>query len=215
MSDSSPLVPIGSLLDSSLLTKAASIANAQVEEAIELILRGLLAKGVSLHRPDWITSQGFYQFLTKDLLDHQLPEPAVKSSGNVELKYDDIRFDSPNFMAGVTEDFLLDLLSPAAFIGDELAHTCRDGAEVVSKQQAILNIQRWKDQWIEIVPIGFRPERPVKTPDGSLYFQFQCAYETTDRSNRKSKHDGGGLCQLALEGKSYRVVGCMMVGFEM
>ena len=215
-------VPIRSLLSKRTLKQTAAKAEqGRHEEAIGELLAALLDAGVITEQPTWITDRAYYKFLVTDFLDHTIPEPPPLAPGAetrhaIGVLYDQVRSDSPNHMATVTELFLEDLLDvEQPFEGHLLAHTCRDGEEVVPKAVALEKIRRWKAQWTDIRPLAFGTGKPVRGPDGAVYFQFGCAYGVTDRHGNTEEYDGPGLSQLALEEGEFRVVGWVMEGFEM
>ncbi len=218
-------VPIGDFLSRKVAKQATAMAKArQFERANKLLLETFMKAGVYTEQPEWMTDAGFYRFLTTDFLEHTIPAPPEQTAIDgdpqkrhvIAVMYDQVRSDSPNHMATVTTQFLEDLLDPAApFTGELLAHTCRDGAEAVPKAQALQKIRQWKEQWTKIVPVGFGTGKPLKGPDGAVYFNFGCEYRVTDRDGVEHTFDGPGLSQLALEGKAFRVVGFSMEGFEM
>ena len=218
-------VPIASLLQRGLV-EAANEAAAQERytEAIKIMLRGLVDAGVASAQPEWLTDPGFYHFLVNDLLAHRVPKPPPpeqRQLGNGEqhiiyVDYDQVRSDSPNYLVMVTEAFLIDLLNPGEpFSGDYLAKRCRGGREEVSRETALATIRAWKEQWTEIVPVGFAPGVPLQGPDGALYFRYGCEYRVTRPTGEEVTYSGEGIMQLDLEGGEYRVVGCSMEGFEM
>ena len=218
-----PLVPIRNFVSPELLSIARRKAEAgDFEGASEWLAKEITRQaGVTLDRPGWLSEEGYYRYLSTDLLDFEIPEPTDQSDARdikrvLHVAYDDVRSDSPNHMATVTEAFLADLLHYGhPFSGHLLAHTCRDGADVVDKATATQKIRRWKEQWTEIIPIGFGPAKPLRGPDGAIYFQFGCAYHVTDKKGNREEYEGPGLSQLALEDGEFRVVGFVMEGFEM
>ena len=215
-------VPIRSLLSRKTLKQTATKAKqGKHDAAIAELLAALQHAGVLTEQPDWITDRAYYEFLVTDFLDHTIPEPPPPAPGAetrhaIGVLYDQVRSDSPNHMATVTQRFLEDLLDPGQpFTGELLAHTCRDGQEAVSKDVALAKIRRWKEQWRDIRPIGFGTGTPLRGPDGAIYFQFGCEYHVTDKNGNTEAYDGPGLSQLALEEGEFRVVGWVMEGFEM
>lgn len=220
-------VPIGSLIPRGPLKRAAAKAKQRkFQEAADLVVEAAAQAGVITQQPEWIAPQGWYLFLTRDFLEHTIPAPPPaseridRSSGTqqmVGVLYDQVRQDSPEFLLVASEGFLQDLLQPdTPFEGRWLAHTCRDGADVVPREQAREKIAAWKKQWREIVPVGFAPGGLLDgTQTDGLYFQFNCAYTVTDQRGNTEEYDGPGVVQLALEDKTFKVVGCMLEGFEM
>lgn len=193
-------------------------------EAVARFLDCCQSRGLMTVQPERMSDEDFYHFLTHDFLEHRVPPPTPPLPGAetahlIGVMYEQVRQDSPEDMAAVTEDFLLDLLDlldPAQpFTGESLARECRWGTEVVSRDEARAGIQAWKERWTEIVPVGFHPEEPMFGPDGTLYLQFGCAYTVTDRAGETTAYESPGVMQLTLEGKAWRVVGCAMDGFEM
>ena len=196
------------------------------ERAVDQLLQLLLERGVASPQPEWITPLGFYHFLTHDLLDHRIPPPTAlreqvaagaEQSHVIGVMYAQVRRDGPDYMLAVTEAFLLDLLAGGQpFTGETLAHHCRNGGEVGTREETRRTIQAWKDRWTSTTPVGFAPDRPFRAEDGALYFQFACKYRATERSSgRELTFEGPGLTQLALEDGEWRIVGCAMEGFEM
>ncbi len=218
-------VPISKFLSRKVEKQAAGMAKArQFERANKLLLDTFIRAGVYTEQPEWMNEAGFYRFLTTDFVKHTIPEPPKQGPTDGDLQkrhviavmYDQVRSDSPNHMATVTTQFLEDLLDPdAAFTGEWLAHTCRDGMQVATKAQALQSIRRWKEQWTKIVPVGFGTGKPVKGPDGAIYFHFGCEYRVTDKTGEEHTYEGPGLSQLALENGEFRVVGFSMEGFQM
>ena len=215
-------VPIRSLLPPELLTQAETLAGrGEHQAAIDALLEGLLAAGVFTDQQEWMHARAYYKFLVTDLLDHRIPEPPpaepdAEQRHAIGVMYDQVRSDSPNHMATVTELFVQDLLHPGKpFTGELLAKVCRDGTEVANKATATASIRRWKEQWTDIVPVAFGTDKPLRGPDGAVYFQFGCEYHVTDKRGNKEIYDGPGLTQLALEDGEFRVVGCVMEGFQM
>ncbi len=218
-------VPIRTFLSNKVEKKAAALARSgNFDEAVVVLILAFQQNGILTDPPDWITTKGFYHFLVGDFLDHTIPKPPPQVAYNddpdrrhmIGVMYEQVRQDSPHDMAFVTEAFLIDLLTPnEPFAGDMLAHTCRAGTEVEPKASAIARINAWKEQWSNINPIGFAPMYPVQAEDKALYFHFQCKYSTTDKDGKSETFEGQGLAQLALENKTFRVVGFVMEGFTM
>lgn len=215
-------VAIRTLVSRKALKQTAAMAKrGKHQDAIDALTEALLEAGVFTEQPEWMHARGYYQFLSTDFLDHTIPEPPPVPPGSelrhmVGVMYDQVRSDSPNHMATVTENFLVDLLAPdEPFAGELLAHTCRDGAEVVDKATALAKIRKWKAQWREIKPVAFGPLSPMRGPDGAIYFEFGCEYHVTDHNGNTEEYNGPGLSQLALEDGEFRVVGFTMEGFEM
>lgn len=218
--------PIGGLLGEDAQAKAAGLAAAQdFHGATDILMEALLTNGVGTAKPEWLSDEGFYHFVTEDLVRHTIPTPpkfAEGTAGDETLKhvifvtYDQVRPDSPDNMAALTERMLEDLLNDKhPFSGKVLSHTCRQGPNVVTKAAAIENIRRWKEQWTSIEPIGYQPVKPMLGPDGALYFQFMCAYNVVDKNGNREEYEGGGICQIAVGNKSLEVIGFAMEGFEM
>ena len=215
-------VPIRRLLDQKPLEQAAAKAEqGRHGAAITELLSALSHAGVVTEQPEWISDRAYYHFLVTDFLDHTVPEPpplvpGAETRHAIGVMYDQVRSDSPNHMATVTQLFLEDLLDPGQpFRGHLLAHTCRDGQEAVPKEIALAKIRSWKEQWSDIRPVGFGTGKPLRGPDGAVYFQFGCEYHVTDKNGHRETYDGPGLSQLALEEGEFRVVGWVMEGFEM
>ena len=223
--DATRYVPIRSLVSAKVFRQAADLAAAEdFEGANALLLEAYLGAGVLTDQPEWLTAEGFYHFLSEDFAEHTIPPPAqADPSGEqhgqrqmIGVMYDQVREDSPDHMAAVTEQFLEDLLTPdRPFEGTWLAHTCREGANVVDKATATQTIRAWKQQWRKIVPLSLGFGGPMRGPDGAVYFQFGCAYAVTGADGAEQEFSGPGICQLAIEGKAFRVVGFAMEGFEM
>ena len=220
-------VAIGSLLPRGATKRAAAKARqGRFDEAADLLLDAAQRAGVITYRPEWITSRAWYHFLAHDFAEHTVPappppseriDPAAGTQHVIGVMYEQIRQDGPEFMAVAAEGFLEDLLDPdAPFEGRWLAHTCRDGADVVPRARAREKIAAWKAQWTQIEPVGFAPVGLLEEAMANgLYFQVGCAYRVTDARGNTESYDGPGVIQLALEDKGFKVIGCMLEGFEM
>lgn len=221
-------VPIGSLIDGAAVEAAVAKAKGgDLQAAADDLVTAALEAGIVTEAPTWIEPGHWFHFLTHDFLEHAVPAPppppADDGSGEgpmrhvVAVLYDQVRQDGPEFLGMAAEGFLQDLLHPGRpFTGELLAHTCRDGAEVVPREVAYAKIRAWKERWTEIVPVGFGLGGLVEDAlEQGTFVQFGCAYTVTDKEGHVHEFDGPGVMQFAVEGKGFKVVGCVMDGFEM
>lgn len=184
------------------------------EKEIERILQLLEAKQVTIDRPKHLAPIGYYRFLTNDFFQHQMTNYKVEGMIHGFL-YDEFRHDGPQFIKAHVEEFLLRLLNlEKVFELEWLSETCRTQTEVMTKEEALDCIHRFRNQFGELVPVAFE-EMEMTYNNGFMYLVFGIAWDGKRKGEQElQRQEGVGICQLEYEGKEWMVQGVQMPGFE-
>ena len=180
-------------------------------------LEALLKKHhLHVERPAHLSPAGYYYYLTVDLMDHLVVPPTAELHHVID--YDDVRQDSPNYMADVSEQFLamlFDLERP--FDPSIFAKEVRLNGVLTTPERALQSINGWRGQFQSLTPGECRPGEPIAAPDGATYFTFDVAYTTVDVDGNPETQEGPSLVQLSMDPKErfWRVCGATMPGFEL
>ncbi|MEM0991699.1 MAG: hypothetical protein AAF847_03435 [Bacteroidota bacterium] len=186
----------------------------QAEEQIARLLKILEGKGISIDRPEHLTSIGYYRFLTEDFFAHQMTDYQVEGMIHGFL-YSEFRHDGPEFIQAHVEDFLLNLLNlNKPFETNWLSESCRSERENMTKEEVLDCVQRFRSQYDELIPLAFEKNDLVYN-EGFMYLMFAIAWEgRVVGANESQRHEGMGIAQLFLENGEWMIQGIQMPDFQ-
>ncbi|MEZ4960458.1 MAG: hypothetical protein R2830_11630 [Saprospiraceae bacterium] len=185
----------------------------EIEPAIEQLLKRLEEKCVLIDRPEHLSPQDYYRFLTEDFMQHPMTDHAAPGMMHF-FSYDEFHHDGPEFIKDHVSDFLLDLLNlDHDFEGAWLSENCRDDLHAISRTEVLLRCNAFRAQHRELKPLAFQPEN-AQVHDGTMYLIFGIAWEAAPVIGEKKTHEGMGICQLGWEDGEWMVQGVNMPGFS-
>lgn len=113
------LTTVALLLEGTSYPNSDSVADHELEEAIDLFIDLLFEKGIAIDRPDHLTAREYYEFLTGDLLDQAVLEDRPEGFIN-GLLYNDIRKDDPEEIPEIALEEIHDVIYSVDYEGYHL-----------------------------------------------------------------------------------------------
>ncbi len=206
-------VPIYDFIGKPEIKPADSLQPEELEPEIERLLGLLQEKSVLTDRPEHLSPQRYYHFLTEDLMPHLMTDHSAPGMMHF-FNYDEFHHDGPAFIEQHVAEFLLDLLNLGRdFEGLWLSETCRDDHHAITKDEAMRRCNTFRAMHRDLKPIGFKAER-AEIHGGTMYLFFGIAWEGVPAGgSKKQRQEGMGIAQLGWEDGEWLVEGVNMPGF--
>ncbi|HFA50110.1 MAG TPA: hypothetical protein ENJ95_13960 [Bacteroidetes bacterium] len=195
--------------------KRIGILNEQdIEPEIERLIKLLEKKCVLIDRPEHLSPEHYYRFLSEEFMQHPMTDHSAPGMMHF-FNYHEFHHDGPEFIEQHVSEFLLDILNlDHEFMGIWMSEHCRDDHNKISKEEAIRRINTFRAMHKELKPIAFKAER-AETHNGTMYLFFGIAWEGLNAgSSETERHEGLGVSQLGWEDGEWLVQGLSMPGFS-
>ncbi len=209
-----PKIPIYDFIGKPEIKPLDSLKPEEIEPEIERLLALLQEKCVLIDRPEHLSPQRYYQFLTEELMQHLMTDHAAPGMMHF-FNYEEFHHDGPEFIEQHVSEFLLDLLNLGwDFEGLWLSENCRDDHDAISKAEVTLRCNTFRAMHRDLKPIGFKAEK-AEIHSGTMYLFFGIAWEAEPMASKeKQRHEGLGVAQLGWEDGEWLVQGVNMPGFK-
>jgi hypothetical protein len=207
-------VPVHEFIGKPELKPAAGLKEEELEPEIERLLKLFEEKSVLIDRPEHLSPERYYRFLTEEFMQHPMTNHSAPGMAHF-FNYDEFHRDGPEFIKEHVSDFLLDLLNlDHEFEGLWLSENCRDDRLSITKEEVMKRCNTFRTLHREMKPIAFQPEK-AEVHSGAMYLFFGVAWEgMAAGSGEKEHHEGLGICQLGWEEGEWLIQGVNMPGFS-
>jgi hypothetical protein len=209
-----PKVPVIEFIGKPDIKPADALTEQNLEPEIERLLKLLEEKCVLIDRPEHLSPQRYYRFLSEEFMQHPMTNHSAPGMMHF-FNYDEFHHDGPEFIKDHVSDFLLGLLNlDHDFEGLWLSENCRDDHDVRSKEEVRRRCNTFRAMHQELKPLAFQPEK-AEVHSGTMYLFFGIAWEGLPANGgEKQSHEGMGICQLGWEDGEWLVQGVNMPGFS-
>ena len=207
-----PKIPVYEFIRKPELKPLDSLKPEEIEPEIERLLATLQEKCVLTDRPEHLSPQRYYQFLTEEFMQHLMTDHAAPGMMHF-FNYEEFHHDSPEFIQQHVSEFLLDLLNLGRdFEGLWLSEHCRDDHDAISKAEVMLRCNTFRAGYNDLRPIGFQADK-AETHNGTMYLFFGIKWEGIPLHGTPQQHEGLGGAQLGWDDGEWLVQVVNMPGF--
>ena len=173
----------------------------------------LEAQGVIVLRPEQLPDETFYRFIVEEVF------PTETNAGDYPgmihcVDYSDLHPDKQTIIGRTTELFLWTMLQlDRVFPDNMLNEQCRDERNIISREEALTRIERFRAAYTSFTPVAFELDQLIEQPNGTWQTFGICWEGVPAGGGEKERHEGLGVMQLVFEKDQWLVQGVMMPGF--
>ncbi len=192
-----------------------NLAKEKIEPEIERLRELLGQHGIMTDRPEHLSPDAYYSFLSGEFMQHQMTNVSIPGMMHF-FPYGDFHRDSPEDLERNVGEFIQDLMGlDTPYSGIWLSENLRDDTKIITKAQALERIEAFRAAYKSIEFGVFSPIK-LEVSQFGQHFLFHAEWFGTPAQPGlpEEHHEGLAVVQVALEGGDWLVQGVMMPGFK-